>query len=1309
MKMYKKRARLTILVLIAVMGFLPITASADLDPQVGESYMFWWSDQGFFSTYFQSSATLNAIGNNCYVFTEDARIRELAIAPWDQNTVAATTNSGVFVSSNAGATWTAMSGSDGDVLPFEPVSGLVNVSAPADQHVHAIYSIAFEDSSTWWAGIEGGGTDDGGSSGQKTVFRSTDVAETWKKKATGMPTFDGESSTVYDIHIIPGTDEPFSAGKGGLFWKSGFSFSQLNQGFPAPATTDWPGIPAYAVTIYDSTVMVVATDVGLFGGNAEAEYEDKLPIEGGTVTVNSSFLSYVTVDILDSTQTDSFTLDWSTGDTVWFYDYSTVSDTTSWHLTLGLDTVSSAGVSMSVGQTLNIYDAADTVMWTGEAAYNSDLGAYTVDLMNENVYYFNENNFDDDDDDSTTYSADYDISGVTVHSTGTEAVSALAIDSTGTVYYSTASGVFSVSVEEGGNPSDFDLDDVEIYSLALSADEGTLFAGTSEGVQSTSLSGDPSWTEVTPKIHTLNTGDSLSYVVTALAVADDGTIYAGSGTPPMEDRRIVKYRPGGVLKSTDDGATWASMNVGLTHRSSNTDDVAAIIATMDSSIAADSTMGLFDFMTGRFGDTPDIDGDDKIVVLVADMGDYAYGTLGDLVVEGLFDPIDQAAPDVQPYSNYLDVIYVDSDPHDPATAQEGMAQAMTGLIQYNYDTDEDDWVTTGLQHFGAYVAGYKSVDGGFSLVNGNSLMMGDEGLSAEYGQLFTLMEYLYEHYFGEGASVQMSAVLQDTANGTDGLDNSLIAVGASGFDDVFVDYSIAVHFDDSTGLNEGLYGFENVDVSVSTSTYPWGTTSGTSPYPGNFNSWSATYLQSEKWVEGGSGWSDKAPAFNAETLIFNGSDASDISLAVIKQLNKSTHDTSASVAFATLDDDHNRAIYTDWADFGGDSLYAGTDSAMAIQDSSDLTNPYQYFAMVAVCRDAGSSAGGAYIVDDETTVPSLFSMQVAQNPDLINYLDIYSFSDVQIYSDGAFGNLNNDTDEGPHIDVKDDTSTVASFTVPRYYSPDGGYVYRQSFDLASLLPTTVSEFWFVGYAESIGGNQAGSDSILVAAVKGSASSSRLLASDFGGFSFLVPAGAVEEDAIITVISDSRETALGGGMIAVDNALVIGPAGVEIEESFRLSIDLADVDFTGMDAVKLDIVAVDGENVTSLEATVDLDQMTVSAEIPATGTYRFVWNPSKAGSAGIPETYALHQNYPNPFNPTTNIRFDMPETGFASLRIYDVLGREVVTLMHEEIPAGKHAYSWNGKDMYGRMSATGIYFYRLKTAGYTKTRKMLLVK
>lgn len=127
MNMYKKRARLTILVLIMLMGFLPITARADLGPQVGESYMFWWSDQGFFSTYFQTSATLNAIGDNCYVFAEDARIRDLAIAPWDQNTVVAATNSGVFVSSDGGATWSAMSGSDGDVLPFEPVAGLVNV------------------------------------------------------------------------------------------------------------------------------------------------------------------------------------------------------------------------------------------------------------------------------------------------------------------------------------------------------------------------------------------------------------------------------------------------------------------------------------------------------------------------------------------------------------------------------------------------------------------------------------------------------------------------------------------------------------------------------------------------------------------------------------------------------------------------------------------------------------------------------------------------------------------------------------------------------------------------------------------------------------------------------------------------------------------------------------------------------------------------------------------------------------------------------------------------------------------------------
>lgn len=1309
MNMYNKRARLTILVLIILMGFLPITTRADLGPQVGESYMFWWSDQGFFSTYFQTSATLNAIGDNCYVFTEDARIRDLAIAPWDQNTIVATTNSGVFVSSDGGATWSAMSGSDGDVLPYEPVAGLQNVDAPAEQRKQAVYSIAFEDSSTWWAGIEKGGTDDGGSSGEKTVFRSQDSAETWKKKATGMPTFDGESPTVYDLYIASGGEEPFAASEGGLFWKSGFRFVDINQGLPAPATTDWPSIPVYAVTIYDSTVLVAATESGLFRGNADAEYEDKLPIEGGIVVVDTSFLTFVFEEVLDSTQTDSFTLDWATGDSIWFYDYSTTFDTVSWYLTLELGDTTSTGAALSVGQTMNIYDAVDTVMWTGEAAYNSDLGSYTVDLMNENVYYFNENNFDDGDDDSATYSADYDISGMTVYSTGTEAVSALAINSMGTVYYSTASGVSSVSVT-GGDPVDLNLGDVEIYSLALSMDEGTLFAGTSEGVQSTSLTGDPSWSEVTPKIHTLNTGDSLSYVVTTLAVADDGTIYAGSGTPSLKDRRIVKYRPGGVLKSTDNGATWIPLNIGLTHRSSNTDDVTEIVASMDNSIAADSTQGFYDFMTSWFGATPDIDSDDKVVVLVADLGDYAYGTLGDLLLEGLFDPVNETAPDVQPFSNNLDMIYVDSDPFDPGTAQEGMAQAMTGLIQYNYDTDEEDWITNGLQHFGAYIAGYKSVEGGFTLVNGNSLMMGDEGLPSEYAQLFTLMEYLYEHYFGADATVQMSAVLQDTANGTEGLDNALSAAGASGFDDVFVDYSIAVHFDDSTGLNGGLYGFDNIDVNVGTSTYPWGTTSGKAPYPGSFNSWSATYLQSEKWVEGSSGWADKAPAFNEETLIFNGSDLSDVTLAVVKQLNKATSDISSNVDFVTLDENQNRSIYTEWDDFGSESA-AVTDSSDLILSivNGDTTYRYQYFAMIAVCREAGSDAGGAYVIDDKTTAPGLFSMQVDQNPDLVNFLDIYSFSDEQIYSDGAFGNLSNDTDEGPQIEVKDGTGIVSSFTVPRFYTPDGGYVYRQSFDLASLLPTTVSEFWFVGYAETIGGNQAESDSTLVTAVKGSASSSRLLMSDFGGFSLLVPAGAVEENALITVISDGRETALGGGMITMDDALVVGPAGLEMEESFNLSIDLTDMDFSGMNTAKLDIINIDGETVTSLGATVNLDRMTVSAEIPSTGTYRFVWNPSKEGSAGIPETYALHQNYPNPFNPTTTIQFDMPEPGFTSLRIYDVLGREVVMLVNKEIPAGKYAFTWNGKDMYGHIAATGVYFYRLETVDFTKTRKMLLVK
>ena len=101
--------------------------------------------------------------------------------------------------------------------------------------------------------------------------------------------------------------------------------------------------------------------------------------------------------------------------------------------------------------------------------------------------------------------------------------------------------------------------------------------------------------------------------------------------------------------------------------------------------------------------------------------------------------------------------------------------------------------------------------------------------------------------------------------------------------------------------------------------------------------------------------------------------------------------------------------------------------------------------------------------------------------------------------------------------------------------------------------------------------------------------------------------------------------------------------------------------------------------------------------------------SNDGDASIPIVYALKQNHPNPFNPETSIGFSLPETGDAVLKIYNIKGQEVKTLVNEQLSRGHHNIIWNGRDEVGKPAASGIYYYRLKWQGKELTRKMILLK
>jgi hypothetical protein len=94
---------------------------------------------------------------------------------------------------------------------------------------------------------------------------------------------------------------------------------------------------------------------------------------------------------------------------------------------------------------------------------------------------------------------------------------------------------------------------------------------------------------------------------------------------------------------------------------------------------------------------------------------------------------------------------------------------------------------------------------------------------------------------------------------------------------------------------------------------------------------------------------------------------------------------------------------------------------------------------------------------------------------------------------------------------------------------------------------------------------------------------------------------------------------------------------------------------------------------------------------------------------IPSINALESNYPNPFNPSTTIRFSLAGPGHASLRIYDVSGRLVRSLVNGTVDSGPHEILWDGTNDRGAGTASGVYFYRLVTDRYAETKRMVLLR
>lgn len=133
------------------------------------------------------------------------------------------------------------------------------------------------------------------------------------------------------------------------------------------------------------------------------------------------------------------------------------------------------------------------------------------------------------------------------------------------------------------------------------------------------------------------------------------------------------------------------------------------------------------------------------------------------------------------------------------------------------------------------------------------------------------------------------------------------------------------------------------------------------------------------------------------------------------------------------------------------------------------------------------------------------------------------------------------------------------------------------------------------------------------------------------------------------------------------------------------------------------------NTPTTQARVKIVDRTSGAVLDSSDAFFTIQSPNSVSElGGIPTKYELNQNYPNPFNPSTVIIYGVPKEGFISLKIFNMIGQEVATLVNERMEAGRYSATFDTQKLTGTASS-GLYFYRLSAGDFIEIRKMMLLK
>lgn len=716
-----------------------------------------------------------------------------------------------------------------------------------------------------------------------------------------------------------------------------------------------------------------------------------------------------------------------------------------------------------------------------------------------------------------------------------------------------------------------------------------------------------------------------------------------------------------------------------------------LVEAFDNSTPAFSNIGIYEKDVDIFGTPPDMDGDDRIIILVFDIKDE-YETTGTYVA-GYFNPNDQytdGSPEIgSARSNEADMFYIDTHPLLDIVgideANNTLAHEFQHMIHHEHDEGEMTFVNEGLSEIASYICGYGLRSNGRYTQNTNVNLLSWDGTGdvlEDYSRASFWTLYILEQF--------PIGILKDFVNNHHSywgdFDITFKAHDVSrGFFEVFEEWLIANYVNGNSADAKYIYQYSPLSKPDPVATYignPNGIGNGTLvPY-------GAEYIKF-------SGGSDLTITFATDNSIKI--KALKIGSLEIEDVTKGVPYTPTG--FGTTFPEVTFLVYNQSL---SNKNYSYVSTGTAVAGTMELfyeDGEPDGYAPPGTWANPGDSVAVKF---DGITGGKLDSIRIAFRRNGTIQMDISEFDG------GTF--LRGNNLYGPVQVVSTDSTTVVNSSYP---IPFDNWV---TVDLTNQNIETSKNF----VVSLLLGNNTSEPGIMVSAESTSGHSFWYATTDNTWHTYTAEGGKIWNYFIRAYVSIGGTTVLAQPTI---NSIVANQGNIQLSwnssagpvEGYNIYRSTS-TGFTPDNNNKIGNVGSTIINYTDAWPNIQ----------PNTDYYYRISSFDGSGNEsdyseevttrtldvndknGIPTEYSLNSNYPNPFNPSTTFRFTTPEDGLVKFTVHDLLGR-VVYSDNRNLLAGNYSFTWEGNNMLNQQVVSGVYFLRMEAEGFIQTRKMLMMK